>query len=38
MPIKYIVLIAGGNERDSISVKVLTSKIKELEKLQETRM
>jgi hypothetical protein len=34
MPTKYIVPIASGNERDSIPVKVLTSKIKELEKLQ----
>ncbi len=38
MPIKYEVLIAGGNERDNTSLKVLTSKIKELEKLQETKM
>jgi mannose-6-phosphate isomerase class I len=38
MPIKYIVLIAGGNERDNTSVRVLTSRITELEKLQEVIM
>ncbi len=38
MPTKYIVLIVGGNERDSTLVKVLTSRITKLEKLQETRM
>jgi hypothetical protein len=27
MPIKYIVLIDGGNERDNTSMKVLTSRI-----------
>jgi hypothetical protein len=35
MPTKYIVPLVGGNERDSILVKVLTSTITELEKLQE---
>jgi hypothetical protein len=33
MPIKYIVLVASGNERDNILVKVLTSIITKLEKL-----
>jgi hypothetical protein len=32
MPIKYIMPIAGGNERDSTSMRVLTSKIIKLEK------
>ncbi len=35
---EYIVLIVGGNERDSTLVRVLTSKISKLEKLQEARM
>jgi hypothetical protein len=38
MPIKYIVPVDGGNEKDSTLVKVLTNIIIELEKLQETRM
>jgi hypothetical protein len=38
MPTKYIVLVASGNERDSILVKNLTIKIIELEKLQEVIM
>ncbi len=38
MPIKYIVRITGGNERDNILAKVLTSKITKLQKLQEARM
>jgi len=38
MPIEYIAPIDGGNEKDSTSMKVLTSRIIELEKLQETRM
>jgi hypothetical protein len=38
MPTKYIVPIVGGNERDNTSVKVLISRITELEKLQEARM
>jgi hypothetical protein len=38
VPIKYIVLIDGGNEKDNTSVRVLTSRIIELEKLQELRM
>jgi hypothetical protein len=33
MPTEYIVRIAGGNERDNIIVRVLTSIITELEKL-----
>jgi len=38
MPIKYIVPIASGNERDITPVKVLTSEIIKLEKLQEVKM
>ncbi len=38
MPIEYIVPIVGGNERDNTLVKVLTSIISKLEKLQEARM
>jgi hypothetical protein len=38
MPIEYIVPIAGGNERDNISMKVLTIKIIELEKLHEAKI
>jgi hypothetical protein len=38
MPIKYIVLIVGGNEKDNILVTILTSRIIKLEKLQEARM
>jgi hypothetical protein len=34
---KYIILVAGGNERDSTPMKVLISKIIELEKLHETK-
>jgi len=34
MPIdQYIMIVVGGNERDNILVKVLTSKITKLEKL-----
>jgi hypothetical protein len=33
MPIKYIVIVIGGNEKDNYSVKVLTNRIMELEKL-----
>jgi hypothetical protein len=33
MPTKYIMLAASGNERESTSVRILTSKITELEKL-----
>jgi hypothetical protein len=35
MPTKYIVLVVGGNERNNTLVRVLTSIIIELEKLQE---
>jgi hypothetical protein len=38
MPRKYIVLVASGNDKDSTSMKVLTSKITKPEKLQEDRM
>jgi hypothetical protein len=38
MPIKYIILVAGGDERDNTLMKVLISRIIELEKLQEARM
>jgi len=38
MPTKYIVPIVGGNERNNTSMKVLTNRIIELEKLQEDRM
>jgi hypothetical protein len=38
MPTKYIVLVASGIEKHNIIVKILTSKIIELEKLQEIRM
>jgi len=34
MPTKYIMRVASGNERNNTSMKVLTSKIIELEKLQ----
>jgi len=38
MPIEYIVPVAGGNEKDSTSMKILTGRIIELKKLQEARM
>ncbi len=38
MPIQYIVPVVGGNERDNTLLKVLTSIISKLEKLQEARM
>jgi len=38
MPTKYIVLVASGNQRNNTSVRVLTNKISESEKLQEARM
>jgi hypothetical protein len=38
MPIEYIVPVVGGNEKDSTSMKILTGRIIELEKLQEARM
>jgi hypothetical protein len=33
MPIEYIVLVVDGNERDNTSIRVLTSRVIELEKL-----
>jgi hypothetical protein len=33
MPTKYIVLVIGGNERNNTPMKILTSRIIELEKL-----
>jgi hypothetical protein len=38
MPTEYIILVDGGDERDSTPVTILISKIIELEKLQEDRM
>ncbi len=38
MPTKYIIPVIGGDERNNILLKVLTSRITKLEKLQETRM
>ncbi len=38
MPTEYIILVDGGDERDSTPVTILISKIIELEKLEETRM
>jgi hypothetical protein len=38
MPIEYIILITSGNEKNSILMRVLTSKITELEKLHEAKM
>jgi hypothetical protein len=38
MPIEYIILIIGGNERDNTSMRVLISRITELKKLQEAKM
>ncbi len=38
MPTWYVVLVIGGDERDSILMRVLTSIIIELKKLQEARM
>ncbi len=38
MPTEYIVPIASGNERDITPMKVLTSEIIKLERLQEIRM
>jgi hypothetical protein len=38
MPIEYIVPVASGDEIDNTPMKVLTSNIIELEKLQEVRM
>jgi hypothetical protein len=38
MPIEYIILVAGGNGRNSTLMKFLISKITKFEKLQETKM
>ncbi len=38
MPIKYIVPVVGGNEKDSTPVRILTNKITKLEKLQKAKM
>jgi hypothetical protein len=38
MPTEYIVPTIGGDERDNTLMRVLTNRIIELEKLQETRM
>jgi hypothetical protein len=38
MPTEYIVLVASGNHRNNISMRVLTSRITKLEKLQEDKM
>jgi hypothetical protein len=38
MPTKYIVPIASGKQRDGTPIRVLTSRVSELEKLQEARM
>jgi hypothetical protein len=38
VPIEYVEPIVGGNERSNISMKVLTSRIIELEKLQQAGM
>jgi len=38
MPIKYIIPIASGNERYITTIRVFTSRIIELKKLQEARM
>jgi hypothetical protein len=38
MPIEYIVLIVSGNQKDYTLVRILTSRVLELEKLQEAKM
>jgi hypothetical protein len=38
MPIKYIVPVVGGNEKDNTPTKVLTNKTIKLKKLQEIKM
>jgi hypothetical protein len=38
MPIKYIILVVGGDERNNIPMRVLINRITKLEKLQEARM
>ncbi len=38
MPTKYILPIVGGNDKNNISVRVLTNRIIKLEKLHEDKM
>ncbi len=38
MPIEYIMLIVGGNQKYSSSIRVLINKVYELKKLQEAKM
>jgi hypothetical protein len=38
MPTEYIVPIAGGDEKNNTLMRVLTSRIIELKKLQEAKM
>ncbi len=38
MPIEYIILVVGGDERDNTLMKVLTDRIIKLKKLQEAKM
>ncbi len=38
MPIEYIIPTTGRNKRDNTPMRVSTSKITELEKVQEARM
>jgi hypothetical protein len=35
MPTKYIVLIVGGNQKDNTLVRILTSRITKMEKLED---
>jgi len=38
MPIEYIVPIVGGEQKDNTSVRLLTSRVSKLKKLQVARM
>jgi hypothetical protein len=38
MPTKYIVLVAGGNEKNNTLVRILTNRIIKFKKLQEIKM
>ncbi len=38
MPIEYIILVVGGNERDNTLVRVLISRIIKLKKLQKAKI
>jgi hypothetical protein len=38
MPIEYIMPIIGGSQKNSVLMRVLTSRVSKLEKLQEARM